>query len=84
MKLYMCSVRDRQLDAFGVPVFVQARGVAVRSFNDEINRADPSNPLYKHPEDYELFEIGIFDDETAQVESHEPRSLAVGTAVVVK
>lgn len=62
MKLLICSVRDSKADVFGVPFFMASRGHAIRSFSDEVNREAQDNIYYKHPEDFELFELGEFDD----------------------
>lgn len=73
----LCSVRDSAVNAFMQPIFVRAVGEAVRSFADEVNR--PESPMFKHPDDYELYEIGVFDDSNGSVTMlPEPRSLARG------
>lgn len=68
MKQVIVSVKDTAAQAFGRPVFVPAVPVAVRSFRDEVNRKDSSEDLAKHPEDFELYELGTFDDATGVVE----------------
>ncbi|QXP08171.1 MAG: nonstructural protein [Arizlama microvirus] len=71
------SIRDSAVNAFMRPWFVPAVGAAVRSFADEAVRAD--GDIVKHPADYELFELGTFDDSTARFTMlAEPRSLARG------
>lgn len=72
------AVRDRALDAFGQPFFIPSNGAAIRSFQDEINNKD--SELYKHPDDYDLYELGEYDDNTgtlAQGPEH-PRQIAIG------
>lgn len=83
MRYKVCVIRDRALDAYGVPVFVQSKGMAIRSFSDEVNRVDQNNSLNKHPEDYELFYLGEYDDETATFEQERPQQLAVGKDCVI-
>lgn len=56
------SVRDSASGLFGQPFFVSARGQAIRAFSDEVNRKAADNDLSKHPEDFELYCIGEFDD----------------------
>lgn len=71
------SVRDRAVDAFGTPIFVQAVGQAVRSFSDEVNRE--GSPFHAHPEDYDLFLIGDYDEQTGTlVPVGVPRQVAIG------
>jgi len=64
MKYAVCSVKDRALDAFNRPIYVPTIGVAIRSFNDEVERKD--SEMANHPEDYDLYELGSWDDQTAQ------------------
>ena len=85
MKLVLCSVKDRAADAYGRPMFVPSTGVAIRSFSDEINRADADNQLYNHPDDFDLFEFGEFDDNSGVFEIHEqPKLLSLGKQVRIK
>lgn len=77
MLLYMLAVRDSAADSFNTPFFVNHKGTAVRSFGDECKKAD--SPIAAHPGDYELFELGTFDTDSAAVVMLErPHSLARG------
>lgn len=60
----VCAVRDSAAGVFGQPFFVAAIGQATRSFSDEVNRAAADNVVYAHPDDFVLYELGIFDDES--------------------
>lgn len=83
MVLIMCSVRDSALDAFMRPFFVPTTGMAVRSFQDELK--NPESPMMKHPEDYALFELGTFDEDTGKcVNLEAPRQLIRGADVKEK
>ena len=62
MLQYIVSVKDRAAEVFTRPFFVPHRNVAVRDFTDEINRAAADNPLNKHPDDFDLYLLGQFDD----------------------
>lgn len=66
MDLVLCSVFDASADAYARPMFVPSRGLAVRSFTDEVNRAAPDNIMHQHPEDFSLFCLGTFDDGTGK------------------
>lgn len=76
-----CS-RDLKADAFGQPFTSQSIGVAERSFIDEVNRADVNNPLYNHPEDFQLFHLGSFNDSDGSFDLIiPPRLIASGSNV---
>jgi len=62
--LVIVSIKDLAAQAFGRPAFVPSVGVAVRSFSDEVNRDHPDNQMFSHPSDFELYEVGQFDDAT--------------------
>lgn len=85
MILILASVKDRAADAYGRPMFVPSSGVAIRSFSDEINREDKDNQLYNHPDDFDLYEFGVFDDSTGMFQLHEqPKLLSLGKQVKIK
>ena len=66
MKMVICSIRDSAADAYGRPFFLPSVGVAIRSFTDEVDRPSEDNQIYQHPEDFDLFELGEFDDTTGR------------------
>jgi hypothetical protein len=76
MKQVIISVKDTAAQAFGRPIFVPAIPVALRGFRDEVNRSDSTDDLARHPDDFELYEIGSFDDATGIIEVIEPRLVA--------
>jgi hypothetical protein len=75
----ICAVKDRATDAFGRPIFVPTAAAGIRTFQDEINRADPNNAFHSHPDDYDLFDLGTFDDNTGHFDLHDlPQLLMLG------
>lgn len=79
--LIAVAVRDQASDAFMAPSFFVATGAAVRSFADQVNGEE--SILSKHPEHFELFEIGLYDTEKGQLLPYEsPKSIAVGLNMV--
>ena len=62
MKYVICAVKDAAAQAFARPMFFPSTGVAIRSFCDEINRDEKDNQLFHHPEDFDLYHLGEFDD----------------------
>nr|QJB19369.1 MAG: nonstructural protein [Microvirus sp.]QJB19622.1 MAG: nonstructural protein [Microvirus sp.] len=59
---FVCSVFDRAASVYSAPFLVPHRNVAIRDFTDEVNRADQANPLNRHPDDYDLYLLCLFDD----------------------
>lgn len=83
MLLVVCVVRDRAVDAFMRPFFVTHVGGALRGFTDEVNAKSGDSPVASHPDDYELYELGSFNDADASfVLFPKPRLVAVGKDLV--
>lgn len=87
MRFVVVAVRDRQAEVFGQPVFAVSVGTAIRSFSDEVNRVSPDNALNKHPEDYDLYQLGVFHDTNGRLERMEddlPLLLLTGSAALIR
>jgi len=84
MRYKVLSIRDRAIDSYGYPFFSASVGGAVRSFSDEVNRPGENNQLRKHPEDFDLFLLGEFDDQTGEFDTTRPAQVAVGKDLVIK
>ena len=54
MKMVIVSILDTAAGAYGRPAYVASEGVAMRQFQDEVNRASDDNQLYRHPDDFQL------------------------------
>lgn len=78
------AVRDRAADVFGVPHFQVSLGAAIRSFGDEINREAENNAFYRHPEDFDLYELGTFDDQDGSFVTQVPKQVAIGKDLVLR
>lgn len=84
MNLKIFAVRDIATAQFGNPMFMVNSGQAIRSFADEVNREDKDSQLYKHPGDFELYELGDYDTETGLFKTCAPVQLVTGKAVRVQ
>lgn len=85
MILYVISVKDRAADAYGRPAYVPSLGVGIRSFTDEVNRGDRENQMYNHPDDFDLYDLGTFDDSTGLFSLHDiPKVICLGKQVKVR
>ena len=78
--LKIFGVRDRAVDSFGQPIFAVAAGAVVRSFTDEIQK--DGTEFNRHPDDYDLYELGEFEQSTGVFTTHEPRMIAIGKSLV--
>jgi hypothetical protein len=79
MKQQIYSIHDSKAEAFLPPFFLNNKHLAIRAFTDGIN--DPNTSLYKHPEDYSLFHLGEFDDDTGSIVPITPVNVTIGMAV---
>lgn len=64
------AVRDTCVDAWLMPWFLQNRAAAVRSLGDAVNKPGEQNAFFQHPEHYQLYEIGVYDDSTGLIVPH--------------
>ncbi len=72
----MFVIYDSKANAYMQPWFLTQNGMAVRAFSDCVNSDDHN--FSRHPEDYTLFSLGEFDDQTAKITRAEPISLGNG------
>lgn len=78
--LLLFCVRDQKAECFPfAPFAVKARGEAIRSFIDLVN--DGQSQVAKHPEDYELFEVGRWNQSTGVVEPLANGIVALGNGL---
>jgi len=76
------SVKDLKAAAFAPPFFLGRDEVAVRTFKSAVN--DPTHPMHPHPEDYHLYHVGEFDDETGVITALEqPRFIIAAKGEVL-
>lgn len=78
MRYKVFSIRDRATGSYMQPFYSASVAAAIRMFSDEVNRADPNNNLNKHPEDFDLYMFGDFDDNTGLFDSGPPSQVGVG------
>lgn len=69
MKMRIFAIRDKKAEAFLQPFFAPTDGAATRSFCDAVG--DKASQFCKHPEDYYLSVIGVYDDATGRIEAFE-------------
>lgn len=73
MKHIICAVKDTAAQTFGRSFPTPHANAAIRSFTDEVNRPgtnDAQNDLFSHPDDFELYELGYYDDQLGALIPH--------------
>lgn len=80
--LYIVSVKDRAADHFGRPFYVKTNAEAIRSFTDEANNKE--SIINKHPEDYDLYNLGTFGEDDGLVIGNNSPQLIVRAQDLVK
>lgn len=75
MKINIYSVFDVKSQLYGTPFFMLRDEIAQRAFADLVN--DKSTMVSRHPEDFLLYKIGEFWDDSGNVSSTIPLLLWV-------
>lgn len=77
------SIYDHKVSAFGSPFFAPHRGGVIREFCEVCLKKD--HMYNKHPHDFELFELGKFDEITGKILNHDsPISLGSAASFIGK
>lgn len=66
MFLKVYSIYDSGVEAYMQPFYARAKGEAIRMFTNTVN--DVSTVVNAHPDQFTLFEIGVFDDKAGMVD----------------
>lgn len=85
MKTYIIAIRDIVADVYTQPFTSASIGGTIREFGDRCNGTDAQDMVAKHPEHFELWLLGEYDDKNGSIRSfsmdsagEEPRQLAAG------
>ena len=82
MIVRMFAIFDSKAEAFLQPFFASTKAVALRNFASAVTQEDST--FHKHAEDYQLFEIALFDDHSGEVKGLEAKlALAYATEFLV-
>lgn len=76
------SVRDNVADAFLQPFFSVNTGSAIRSLAEAVN--DPQHTFAKHADDYSLWGLGTFDDNTGIIDPNPNPSRVLNLVELLK
>jgi len=62
MNYKVFAVYDRIAQIYGVPNFNNSKGSTIRAFTDMVNKAEENNQFYQHPDDFDLYYLGEYND----------------------
>jgi len=82
MKQKIFSIYDSKADAYLTPFFLHQEAMAIRVFSDCIN--SETHQFGKHPEDYTLFSIGTWEDQSGKFSTTNPKSIGNGVEFINK
>ncbi|AXH73463.1 MAG: nonstructural protein [Microviridae sp.] len=78
MKTYIMALKDAKLGVYGQPQAVQSPGLGARAFEDAQNDPERKTDISKHPEDFSLWQLATYDDETGLFENNKPHLIMQG------
>lgn len=64
--MILVALYDRATEAHAAVMTVRTRGEAIRSFRAEC--ANKQSPIAQNPTDFELWELGTYNDETGEIQ----------------
>lgn len=71
------SIYDSKTGVFNTPFFAMNNATAIRTFSDAAN--DTQTNINRHPEDFSLFHIGTYDEESGEVSPANHTNLGLAT-----
>lgn len=77
MKLQLFCVKDVTANRAMQPILRERQELAIRDFENTLMRHD--NPMSHQPDDYVLYQIGEWDDETMYTTPQDPVRIITGT-----
>lgn len=81
MQLKMFSIRDSKAEVFNPPFFKHTHGEAERDFS--VLCKDEKSMPSKFPDDFDLYYVGIYDDQTGKIQSLDtPQHLVKAVQVI--
>jgi hypothetical protein len=80
MKLFIYSIYDTAAGIYNRPMFCHSDGQALRIFEDISN--DKEHEVGRHPKDYSLWRIGVYNDADAKIIGENKECLTTGLEAV--
>jgi len=82
--MFIFTVRDAKAEAYMQPFFGRSKGEAIRAIQTEVNSGKQDNMLASYPEDFNLFYIGEFNEQTGEIILPEGGAVNLGNAANFK
>lgn len=79
---HLFAIRDIKLDSYTKLLEFQNEKEAQRALSDVAN--DPNNMIGKHPEDFNLYYLGVWNIETGKFMIEEPRLVVSASDLIIK
>lgn len=76
MKINAYTIYDSAIKAYNSPFFMQTDALAKRVFMDQVN--NPESQISKSPQDFTLYNIGVYDDQNGMFVPGKVMSLGNG------
>lgn len=70
MQYKVFAVLDSKASCYGMPVFFSNDAQAIRAFGDVVSRE--KSTFGEHPEDYTMYRVGSFDDNSGALTGEVP------------
>lgn len=71
MAMRVYGIYDSKVGAFLQPFFAKSKGDAIRSITTLV--ADPAHNFNKWADDFTLFELGYYSEDTGDIKPHESK-----------
>lgn len=65
--MLIVTIKDSNAGIYQPPFFQPTMQSAVRLFRMEVNRASDQNMIYLYPEEFDLVQLGEFDERTGEI-----------------
>ena len=67
MRIRVYALLDEKLGQFNSPICFPSDGVAQRTMQDEVNRAEAGNAMNRYPEDFAMYRVAEFDPDSGEM-----------------
>lgn len=81
MELRVYAIYDAKAAAFNPPFFMATDALAIRAAQDTVS--DPKTIFNRHPDDFVLYQVGVFNDSTGEIVGYSPALHVVAFAELV-